>query len=279
MPWLSGCAKLLSGSEIKPNSSHSDLWTDIAQSLRDRQGITAITRVGAHQIEGHARDVFTEWCIKHNSLADRQAVRANCSRPPEFWQVFWMHSQAVENITLINRAIQELQLAVSREVVRHEEPQFVEVSPLEMELPTPVQPWITLPPLRIPAQAVRWYGDALVRIILSWFWQSVDGSSHALTWMSHYQLYIDFMCSTGQPGPVHLSRWVDGASISNISLRGFAFRQRLDGSSRFGRSLSNIWALVWKRPMAGLTPRLSCLTLVAFHCHGIETAFSWWTSG
>lgn len=218
--------KLLSGSEIKPNSSHSDLWTDIAQSLRDRQGITAITRVGAHQIEGHARDVFTEWCIKHNSLADRQAVRANCSRPPEFWQVFWMHSQAVENITLINRAIQELQLAVSREVVRHEEPQFVEVSPLEMELPTPVQPWITLPPLRIPAQAVGWYGDALVRIILSWFWQSVDGSSHALTWMSHYQLYIDFMCSTGQPGPVHLSRWVDGASISNISLRGFAFRQR-----------------------------------------------------
>ena len=44
--------------------------------------------------------------------------------------------------------------------------------------------------------------------------------------MSHFQLYTDFMLSTGHPGPVHVDRWVDGSSISWLSLAGFSFKQR-----------------------------------------------------
>ena len=218
--------KLLNGGVVKCGSSHSDLWEDIHGCLQDRRGPTRITRVAAHQSEHAAVDVFTEWCFRHNELADRQAVRANLTRPPEFWELYTMHAQARSAVQVINHAVQNLQLRISKEVVRSDEPVVLEVAPIDLALPPPLRAWSPLPELRIPAQAVRWYGDAMVRRILSWFWQTVDTGNAELHWISHFQLYADYMCSTGHPGPVHFTRWADGDTVPLLTLRGLAFRQR-----------------------------------------------------
>ena len=97
--------------------------------------------------------------------------------------------------------------------------------PQQWDLPI-VSPWSPLPPLTIPSQAVRWYGDAVVRKMVSWFWHSVQGSSFPLIWVSHFQLYIDYMFSLGCPGPIHLGKWIDGSVVSHFTLRGFGFKQR-----------------------------------------------------
>ena len=64
------------------------------------------------------------------------------------------------------------------------------------------------------------------RLILSWFWQTLDRRSDGMRWVSHFQLYADFMHSTGHPGPTHLDKWEDGSEVPFVRIRGLAFRQR-----------------------------------------------------
>ena len=218
--------KLLQGATIKPNSSHSDLWQEIADCLAHRAGPTCITHVAAHQSEHAATDVLTEWCYRHNALVDKQAVRANMDRPDSFWVLHDEHVQALETIGWVNRQVQRVQLAISREVVYNDKTEICEIAPQVWNSPQPSCNWRPLPPLSIPSGATRWYGDAMVRLILSWYWQTLYGCTGGLVWVSHFQLYIDFMCSTGHPGPVHLSQWHNGATMPNVRLRGFSFRQR-----------------------------------------------------
>jgi len=52
-------------------------------------------------------------------------------------------------------------------------------------------------------------------------------SKEPIKWVSHIQLYADFMAATGNPGPVNLKGWKDGASVSYLTLKGFSYRQRV----------------------------------------------------
>ena len=218
--------RILAGHDVKKNCSHSDLWVQIRECLQERCGPVMITKVAAHQTENAAPDVFTEWCIRHNSLADKQAVRANLTRTRGFWYMFQQHIQALDNITAINRCVQQVQLASSQDVVRLGEPVKHDIAPIDLELPPPCRPWCPLPSLQIPDKAVRWYGDATVRRIVSWFWQTAFDSIVEPVWVSHYQLYVDYMCCTGHPGPVNINGWIDGERLSHLYLRGLAFRTR-----------------------------------------------------
>ena len=218
--------RLLQGAEVKPNSSHSDLWLEIAHCLQTRQGRTCITHVSAHQPEHRASNVMEGWCYRHNALVDKQAVLANLSRPQDFWKLHVEHVQALEAIGTVNRLVQGVQLAISKEVVYNDQPDTTENAPQVCHTPVPSHPWRQLPELSIPGGATRWYGDSMVRLLLSWFWQTLHQCEGDLVWVSHFQLYIDFMCCTGHPGPIHLSRWCDGDTVPNVRLRGFSFRQR-----------------------------------------------------
>ena len=152
-------------------------------------------------------------------------MRANLSRSAAFWSLHQRHVQASLAINLINRTVQHVQLAISQEVVRNEAPVAqVDIPALDAPLPAPA--WKPLPDLQIPSGAVRWYGDALVRLILSWFWQTLHGCQEPVVWVSHFQLYADFMCSTGHPGPIHRGKWRDGADEPYISLLAYAYKQR-----------------------------------------------------
>ena len=218
--------RLLAGGSLAPHVSHSDLWGEILQCLNCRCGETAVTKVAAHQDLHEDMTVLEEWCALHNAMVDKQAVRANLSRPSQFWQLFARHSQAMISIGFYNWHIQTLQLRVSREVVRSDTPCVVEAEPMEVALPPPINAWEGLPELHVPLGAVRWYGDPLVRLMLSWLWGVLDGTDADLIWVSHFQLYGDFMLATGHPGPVHEKRWLDGAELPRYRLRGFAFKQR-----------------------------------------------------
>lgn len=217
--------RILAGHDVRPNSSHADLWLEIQIAVQNRKGPTFVAYVAAHQQLEDVHDFFTEWCFRHNSVADRQAVRANFTRDVPFWQLYYRHHSAVEVIYELNRTVQQVQLAISHEVLRQDTPVLIE--PLhEPCCPVPGAVWRQLPTLQLPTAALRWYGDSLVRHITSWFWNALSGSTSPVSWVSHFQLYIDFMLATGRPGPVHTGRWQDGADIPMLTLYNFAFRRR-----------------------------------------------------
>jgi hypothetical protein len=143
-----------------------------------------------------------EWCFTHNAMADQAAVLANQSRDASFWDLHDRHCGALAAIGYYNRLVQNVQLLISREVVRGEKPVQLEADP--EPAPEETLRWTTLPSLQIPAAAVRWYGDSIVRSIVSWFWQGVADGGDRPMWISHFQLYADYMLATGLPGPVRL---------------------------------------------------------------------------
>ena len=218
--------RLISGSHVRVNSAHADLWHRIEEALDGRRHKVVITRVAAHQCPDEAPPFFAEWCFRHNGLADKQAVRANFQRGEEFWDLQRRHSQATASVEFFNRTVQRVLLRISQEVVRQEVTCLSELPGVPQEPSVPLQPWRQLPAVSIPAAATRWYGDSMVRLLASWFWHTLTDCAAPVVWVSHFQLYTDFMLSTGHPGPVHVGRWVDGKSVSWLSLRGFSFKQR-----------------------------------------------------
>ena len=218
--------RLLAGHSLRSNGSHSDLWVDIQQLLQVIHATIGITKVSAHQALEGDYNLLQEWCFRHNGMADRCAVAANFNRTVQFWELHKRHARAVTRIGELNSTVQSVQLAISQQVVATDKPQQLQQDPQVCELPTLVSHWVELPPLIVPPQAVRWYGDALVRRMVSWFWFSTHGSSFPMVWVSHFQLYIDYMLCTGCPGPVHLGKWKEGHLVSHLSLRGIGFKQR-----------------------------------------------------
>ena len=218
--------RLQAGHALKVNGSHFDLWTAIQSNLTRRPARTSLTKVAAHMQLDSATSILQEWCFHHNAIADRFAVAANFQRSDAFWELQARHSHACAMMRYYSGIVQSVQLAVSKEVVDAEKPVQVEQDPLLCELPLPTGHWARLPPPVIPPKAVRWYGDAVVRYIVSWFWFTVQDGNHPLVWISHFQLYIDYMLCTGFPGPVKLGGWKDGTDVSLLQLRGLGFKQR-----------------------------------------------------
>ena len=219
--------RLVAGHTIKVNSSHADLWQEIQHCLAQCPATISITKVAAHQ-PWHSGSVFHEWCFRHNALADRHAVAANSRRTDAFWDLYERHVCATDFVGSIGRLVQAVQLAISKYVVSADQPVSSQQEPRLCELAFPVSHWVPLPPPVIPAQAVRWYGEALVRRMVSWFWHTLHARSGPMLWVSHFHLYVDYMFSTGCPGPIRVGngKWTEGNQVSHLSLRGHGFKQR-----------------------------------------------------
>ncbi|CAL1159962.1 unnamed protein product, partial [Cladocopium goreaui] len=198
------------------------LWP--AQVIAGRVSCLAKTAEPQHALDFRPITIFSILYRCWGTFHARHAIRA-IGQPQHFWELFDRHVCACINITEINRIIQRVLLTISREVVRQESPMQDDQMPQDATLPPP-QVWRPIPTFHPPDKAIRWYGDPLVRTIASWFWQVVHGSREDLIWVSHFQLYVDFMLTTGEPGPVHQSKWRNGKDIQGIRLLGFSFRQR-----------------------------------------------------
>ena len=220
--------KVLRGCPLRVNSAHFDLWSRISDVLLHFEpGQVIITKVRAHQLIAEAESPLEEWCFWHNCMADKAASLAQQCRPQGFWEFYSSHVSAVQTCESISRQVQKVQLAISQEVVRETSGHVGEFREELCETPdVPGDAWHSLPLLSIPRQAVRWYGDKMVRTILSWFWFAVSTSAHPVCWVSQYQLYLDFtMC--GECGPLHLQGWSDGANTPEVELLSISFHVRV----------------------------------------------------
>ena len=219
--------RVLGGQKPRLNSAHADLWLEIFHCAQDLHSLgIVVTKVAAHVCPADVASPLEEWCAFHNFCADRAAQLAQWKRPPDFWSFYARHVNAVQANRDLSSAVQQVLLRISQAVVRDRDVQGSEVRDELCDTPAvPPGAWKRLPPLHIPQQAVRWYGDDIVRIIMSWYWQSVDACSFPVVWVSHFQLYIDYVMS-GFIGPVKLKSWMSGADAPEIDLLHISFHQR-----------------------------------------------------
>eukprot|EP00435_Cladocopium_sp_Y103_P007530 s1093_g2.t1 len=221
--------KLLRGVPPKINSGNADIWMQVFDQLQVwPAGTVQITHVHSHLPVLHASSVFEEWCFFHNALADRAASSANAARSVEFWHFFDTHVHALRHARFISLQVQSNLLRISKAVVQTEETAetSAELTGFCEPSPVPEDAWKGLQgAFFVPEGAVRWYGDSLVRKLLSWFWFTVSEASPVL-WVSQFQLYIDFMLSSGEVGPTHFAGWEDGSSVPLSSLVNVSFKVR-----------------------------------------------------
>lgn len=220
--------RLLAGRIPKINSAHFDLWKLIHDALQEfSAGQVYITKVAAHRAVETADSPVEEWCFWHNHIVDKAASHAQHLRPEEFWTFYSTHVNAVISCQTISRQIQTVLLKISQAVVRNQDQD--DFAPREELCVTPDVPddaWTPVPVLTIPAQAVRWYGDEMVRNILSWYWYAVWNSHERVQWVSQFQLYIDYMLC-GETGPVKIDRWQMGHELQGSDLISLSFLVRV----------------------------------------------------
>ena len=219
--------KLLKGHPVRINSAHADLWLRIAKALGDfSPGQVSITKVTAHQKLADVSSPLEEWCFHFNHLVDRAAALAQGQRSNGFWEFYARHAQAVHACSDFSRRIQHVLLAVSQLVVRTEGLGDDHARPDLCVTPeVPHDAWNLCPRFVVPPGAVRWYGDEMVRTILSWFWFAVEGTHHQVRWISQFQLYVDFlMC--GEQGPLHVDGWQQGRDRPHFDVLGIPFQKR-----------------------------------------------------
>ena len=184
-----------------------------------------ITHVAAHR-EGQALSALEEWCFLHNQLADRTAVRANYQRTSQFWTFYHRHVAQVQAAQTITSWVQFVLLTVSQFVLQR--PPVPEPKEhRDATLPDPSGLWTGLISFhRLPAAAAR-YGQNMVRLLMSWFFQTVQSCQSPVVWVSQIQLYLDFQLTTGSVGPVKAPGWTDGDLLPLIGLAAHPFRTRV----------------------------------------------------
>ena len=221
--------RLIQGHSIRPNSMHADLWLQVSDRLHGMPPHhVTVTKVQAHPALHLASSPLEEWAFTYNAQVDRLAVAANFRRSSEFWMLFHRHGLAVKYAHTVSSHVQQVLLSVSQAVVNDvavADQLMADISE-SVTVGPPLPVWPGLGPLSIPPQAVRWYGDRMVRLILSWFWGVLTSSHDELRWISHFQVYGDFVASTGHPGPVFINGWKEGTVISSLALQNFGFKKR-----------------------------------------------------
>ena len=180
----------------------------------------------AHQCIDDAVSPLEEWCFRFNHMVDRAAALAQLDRPPEFWEFYAKHARTVFACSHFSRPVQQLLLAVSQMVVRTDDLAEDHARPdLCISPEVPLDAWRMCPQFVVPDGAVRWYGDAMVRTILSWLWFAVDESPYPVKWISQFQLYVDFM-KCGETGPLNIEGWKQGSAIPHADILGISFHKR-----------------------------------------------------
>jgi ribonuclease HI len=220
--------RLLQGQDLRVNCSHFDLWSQIAEALADiAPGGVSITKVAAHRSSASAASPLEEWCFWHNNVVDQAACQAQFARAPGFWEFYSKHVSSVQACQHISRVIQRTLLSISRAVVREAaEPIGDEREDLCVTPPVPVDAWLPLQRFAVPQAAKRWYGDFMVRSVLSWFWDGAFHSGFPVCWVSQTQLYVDYMMCGGD-GPLHLDGWTVSSTQPYIDVLAISFHNRV----------------------------------------------------
>jgi len=237
---------------VRSSGKHADLWLTIVDLIADvqRENIS-ITKVAAHQDVSSTVCGFEEWCFLHNCLADSAAQLANTQRSLAFWKAHTKFKQQIEEEARRAHHIQRTLLSISRAVLYQQHADQTagidaeiepDISQSAVACPTP---WPGIPEVAgCPRDLVDRFGLRVVTSICNWFFDVFHKSDAANSrWMSFYQLYIDFMQSTGDSGPLHLTSWEDPIDRPQISLLGVSFKKRCSWWTHVVNSLMHAWGM------------------------------------
>ena len=232
--------RLLSGTwKPQPNSNHSDLWEQIVDLVEVlTPAACRITKVAAHQPVATSSSPLETWAFLHNSLADRAACLTNMCRPESFWVLHKRHLEAVNNVQAINEVVQKVILAISkralvRDVIEEEEGSLEREtgdSRLQTKQLLPDPEWVPFDiQCKAPHSVSQKFGHRLTALVGAWITEGIQQATVAKaqpTWISWYQLYIDFQIRTGDQGPYFDCGWQDPAVRVMLKARPFKFRKR-----------------------------------------------------
>ena len=223
---------LIQGRHLSANHAHSDLVRRL-DILVKATTICDVTHVHSH-VAASASCPLESWACTFNDHADSAAKDANFPRDDAFRAFQASHATAVSLVQSVSRAVQHVQLKVSKLALAASD-----ASKHAADEPVPIVPgfsvtrpqWTQLPPLcGLPSGAIRWYGWRLVNLIASWFWGVLEHEQAGSgTWVSHFQLYIDFQMMSGHCGPIHDTRankWLDCGDDPLVGLRNDSFKVR-----------------------------------------------------
>ena len=225
------------------NGKHSDLWRAIARAVSNLGADNiVITKVASHLDPGEAPTELESWCFCFNGVVDRAAEATNLTRHPAFWDLFRRFVHSAKTVERVNREVQRCQLAVSMAVLRQTvEPEmdFQGEAKPDATASAPAQGWVPFPDVaQQPPKAIQKYGQRLVQLFKQWFWYGVSLASEPPRWVSFYQLYIDYSCSTGDSGPVRFDGvWQDPNDNPDFDLIQFHFKQRVNWWARLVREV------------------------------------------
>lgn len=226
--------KILKNKVVKPSIPHADLWTTICEDLSfySRDSFV-VTKVAAHQSIEDAEGPLEQWAYLQNSLVDRAARIANLCRDQTFWSLHATHAAECEATLRIVRAVQSVILNISRSAVERDlclQEEDLADSPAIAPVVSPKtidSDYHFDLPDTFPCDCASRFGFRLTSMVFGWLRQSVDQARGATpSWISFYQLYVDFQCATGEAGPYYADGWVDPHTRPNLLQIPTDFRKR-----------------------------------------------------
>ena len=226
---------ILRHKSIKPSSPHFDLWSEISEELEGLGHCNfVVTKVAAHQHIDEADGPLEQWAYLQNALVDRAARLANMCRDQHFWSVHASYAAEVESLKRITENVQKVILNIGRSAVerdaacqQHDGLLETVVEKADVKLP-PVDPaYQLILPTTLPSSATKRFGFRQTSLLFSWLQHALSEAVETPpAWISFYQLYVDYQCATGDPGPVHKDGWVDPKVRPNVMLTIADFRKR-----------------------------------------------------
>ena len=267
---------------LKPNGPHTDLWAEILETTeRLCPSSIIITKVAAHQDVSVVPNAFENWAFQHNIVADRAARLSNLQRDSSFWGLHRQHSCESQWAQQVSLAAQTVILDVSRKVVARENVlltdevmtgvETVHVGPV-MCAPAPV--WHGFLPMgSLPEGATRRFGHRFVAVLTAWLYGSLTSFTEGCetTWISVYQLYLDFQHQTGELGLVYQKTWKDPERLPGLQLVPKTFKRR---SAWFGRVLRAV-VKSYGLDLPWMVTR-PCSSMIALHTSCIALPWPQW---
>ncbi len=211
------------GHMIKPNAPHYDLWSEIQALLQaGLQDRLRVCKVVSHGNHAAALSEVEEWAFWHNALVDRAAGDYNEKRPKAFWDVWQATCDELTTSRILHRSILQVLLQVGRH--GHQLSRLTKAQE-RVEVPREAAGGLAgegdpKAPSQIPGQ---WRFSAklvkhchlsnLERLNKWWLETGVPllQQTQGLQWISGLQLYVDFLLTVRQHGPIMAKgRWVPG---------------------------------------------------------------------
>lgn len=188
------------------NGTNSDLWIRLFRAISQLGNERfSITHVYAHCLVLH-EDLVDDWIVQHNAAVDKAAVVANVCRGDGFDELFSHHCAQVDVARRISRTVQRGLLAVGQAAFRSHVERSQSTGVTVDEVPSQDhtdEPFVLVVTDSIPPDLVQRYGYDYVSLLHGWLAGAmtvVQAEQTPATWVSSYQLFLDWVLSTGHCG-------------------------------------------------------------------------------